>query len=193
MDIYNYIKKFKDTRPIINNILKDVTDGKLIIRNFDEIDNRTLAQMRMYMVSHKIINANINANVHTNVSTKTIINKAKKIWSGWCYNNIIYNNSEISKGYEMLNTVIHEYIHYYRKRTDIFKYGTHNQVFIEEFFAYLVANYNVDCIKSGKKIKLTSEYIEKLYTHVIKKYQLNIKNPELLIKHHIHEISKFII
>jgi hypothetical protein len=187
MDIHNYISKFKDTRPIINNILKDVTNGKLIIRNFNMIDNRTLAQMRQYMVNHKVINA------HANISNQTIINKAKKIWSGWCYNNIIYNNSEISKGYEMLNTVIHEYIHYYRKRADIFKYGTHNQVFIEEFFAYLVANYNVDCIKSNKKIPLTYEYIEQLSTKIIKKYELKIKNPELLIKHHIHEIHKFII
>jgi len=185
MNIYNYIKKFKDKRPIINKILTEIENGKLIIRNFDEIDNRTLAQMRQYMISHKII--------YTNVSDQTIINKAKKIWSGWCYNNIIYNNSEISKGYEMLNTVIHEYIHYYRKRVDIFKYCTHNQVFIEEFFAYLVANYNVDCIKSNKKIPLTYEYIEQLSTKIIKKYELKIKNPELLIKHHINEIHKFII
>jgi hypothetical protein len=184
MDIHNYISKFKDKRPIINNILKDSANGKLKICNFDEIDNRTLAQMHQYMLSHKVIKSE--------VSYKVVINKAKKIWYGWCYNNTIYNNDEISKGYEMLNTVIHEYIHYYRKRTDVFKYGTHNQIFIEEFFAYLVANYNVDCIKSRKTIKLTNDYIEKLYTSVIKKYELHIKNPELLIKNHIHEIYKFI-
>ena len=93
MDIYNYISKFKDKKPILNNILKDVVNGKLKIRNFDEIDNRTLAQMRMYMVSHKIIKTN----ALTNISDKIVVNKAKKIWYGWCYNNIIYNNNEISK------------------------------------------------------------------------------------------------
>ena len=186
MDIYNYINKFKDKRPIINKILKEVDSGKLIIRNFDEFDNRTIAHIRKYMIKYNMINVD--------TSTKLIINKAKSQWYGWSHSNFMYINNQISKSIdEMLNTIIHEYIHYYRKRNDIFKYGTHNQVFIEEFFAYLVANYNVDSLKCNIKIKLTNEYIEKIYKHVIKKYELNIKNPNLLIKNHIHEISKFII
>jgi len=184
MKIYNYIKKFKNTKPIINFIINDIDNGKLIIRNFDEIDNRTYVQMREYMLLRNIINEN--------ASRIRVINKAKITYSGWCYNNIIYNNNDLSKGLDMLNTIIHEYIHYNRKYEKIFKYGTPNQIFIEEFFAYLVANYTVDSIKSTKNIKLDYAYINTVIIKVLESYNLQIKNPWLLIMNHINEIRKFL-
>lgn len=98
------------------------------VKTFDQLDGRVLANIRQYLRKMGI-------NPKTREET---VRWAKKKFYGWTYGNTIYFKVVRSKR-EMLDTIIHEWVHWKRKNLGVYKYKTPRQKFTEETLATYVA------------------------------------------------------
>lgn len=91
------------------------------IRSFDELDGNVLADMRRYMKK-------------PHLSRAETIRIVKRKFSGWVRGNNIYFKVVPSKR-EMMDTIIHEYVHWVRKQSKVYRYRTDRQKLLEESLA----------------------------------------------------------
>ncbi len=94
------------------------------IKTFDQLDGRVLANIRQYLRK---------MGIHPKTREETV-RWAKRKFSGWVYGNTIYYKVVSSKR-EMLDTIVHEYVHWKRKKLGVYKYKTPRQKFVEEVTA----------------------------------------------------------
>lgn len=110
-----------------------------MIKTFDELDGRVLANMKVYLRKMGI-------RPKTRAET---IRWAKRKFSGWMWGDNIYVKVVPSRK-ETLNTLIHELVHLKRRRLGLYKYKTPLQKLREETLATWVA----DCC-TGRRVSLT--------------------------------------
>jgi hypothetical protein len=124
-------------RYILDECFKRIGDKSIQIRPFSQFDKRVLANIKKYCP--------IESEIH-------------KKYDGWIYGNTIYYN-ELSNGC-IMDTIIHEYIHWKRKKSKQFRYRTPMDIFIEEGLATYIAG----CICGSKvSFKTTCKQVVSLY------------------------------
>ena len=109
-----------------------------MIKTFDQLDGRVLANMKLYL--HKM-------GIHPKTRAETI-RWAKRKFSGWMWGNTIYVKIVPSRK-ETLNTLIHELVHLKRRQLGLYRYKTPLQKLREETLATWIA----DCA-TGKRQSL---------------------------------------
>jgi len=105
-------------------------------------------------------------------SHKNIIKKAIILYDGWIYGNTIYYNDKLSKQ-RILSTIIHEYIHYMRKKERKFIYNSSKNIFIEECIAELSSVYFINTVEN-KHFRFDDNFLENFINTIISSYNLNI-------------------
>ena len=110
------------------------------IRTFDQLDNRVLVNIRQYLKKIGI----------TPRTREDTVKWAKRKFSGWTYGDTIYFKIVPSRR-EMVDTLIHEYIHWKRKSIGTYRYKTPRQQLLEE----TISTYLAEKL-TGKRPKLIS-------------------------------------
>ena len=100
-----------------------------MIKTFDQLDGHVLANMKLYLRK---------MGIHPKTRAETI-RWAKRKFSGWMWGDNIYVKIVPSRK-ETLNTLIHEYVHWKRKKLGLYKYKTPTQKLREETIATWVAD-----------------------------------------------------
>jgi hypothetical protein len=129
MNPRNLLKLYSDRVPLIQNILEHLDNNDIYIRPFSEFDNHALANVRLYMKKH---------NIKVPLSRDSLIRKAQRLYYGWIYGNTLYYRDGTSN-MELLDTIIHEYVHWNRKQRKVFRYDTEKYIHREEYLANGVA------------------------------------------------------
>ena len=101
-----------------------------MIKTFDQLDGRVLANMKLYL--HKM-------GIHPKTRAETI-RWVKRKFSGWMWGDTIYVKVVPSRK-ETLNTLIHELVHLKRRRLGLYRYKTPLQKLREETLATWVADW----------------------------------------------------
>jgi hypothetical protein len=162
----------------IRELVEDIDDEACIIKKFTEFDNYTIAQMKLYLKKRK----------QPHALKKDVIRSALKTYYGWIYADTLYYNN-YSNLKDTVSTIIHEYVHWRRKEECLYKYRSHYDIFIEEFFAELVSKYYINAlVKNGKTVSAN-----RIIKAVIRNYALNIdKNKAIkLAIHKLNEITHY--
>jgi hypothetical protein len=121
------------------------------IKTFDQLDGRVLANIRQYL--HKL-------GIRPKTREETI-RWAKRKFSGWLYGDTIYFKIEPSRR-NMMDTLIHEWTHWSRKKLGLYRYKTPKQKIVEE----TLATYCAEAL-TRRRPKL-----ERVLDRTIKKYSV---------------------
>jgi uncharacterized protein YjaZ len=146
----------------IETLLDNFNKDKFIIKKFTEFDNKTIANVRLYLKKNKL----------PHKTKQQVIKSALNEYYGWIYHNTLYYRDNLELN-DIISTVLHEYVHWLRKQEKTFKYKTSNDIFIEEFFAELVSEYYINNINKKNYI-ITPEIISSTIKIIISKYNLDI-------------------
>ena len=122
-----------------------------MIKTFDELDGRVLANIKLYLRK---------MGIHPKTRAETI-RWAKRKFSGWMWGDNIYVKVVPSRK-ETLNTLVHEYVHWKRKKLGVYKYRTPLQKLREETLATWTADH-----ATGKRPSL-----HKTAREVARKYKI---------------------
>lgn len=163
MEPYAMLAQYVSTNTLIKSFVNHIDNGLVCIKKFTEFDNRTINNVRHYLQKNKIIK---------NSSNKIIINKALTLYDGWIYGNTIYYNDKLSNKI-LLATLIHEYIHYIRKKEGKFIYNSPKNIFIEECIAELSSVYFIKTIED-KNFVIDPNNINDIISNIITNYNLNL-------------------
>ena len=145
---YSILLKHRHRYNFINDFIININTNQCVIKKFTEFDNRTIAQVRLYLKKLRL----------PRNTKKEVIQNAINQYSGWIYDNTLYYNNSLNNS-EIISTIIHEYVHWKRKKEQVFKYRTANDIFLEEFFA---------------------EYVSKVYMNIFNKKSVYISIPKLI-------------
>jgi hypothetical protein len=165
MDPYVILIQYGPTSKLIYSFIKNIDNGMLFIKKFTEFDNRTIYNVQHYL--HK------NNKIKKNTSHKNIIRKAIILYDGWIYGNTIYYKDTLSNK-KLLSTLIHEYVHYLRKKEGKFLYNSSKNIFIEECIAELSAIYFINSIENNNFI-FNVNFLDNFIIDINSEYNLNLK------------------
>ena len=165
----------------LNNFIINFNKGNFTIKKFTEFDNKTIANVRLYLKKHKL----------PHKTNQQVIKSALNEYYGWIYHNTLYyrDNLELT---DIISTILHEYVHWIRRKDGTYKYKTDNDIFIEEFFAELISEYYVNTIFTKNYI-ITLDIISNTIELIISKYNLNIKKEKAceLVNNNLHTVLKY--
>ena len=164
MDPYYILKQYASSNTLINSFVKNIDTGLLFIKKFTEFDNRTIYNVHHYLQK--------NNKIKKYTSQKNIIKKAIILYDGWIYGNTIYYKNTLSNK-NLLSTLIHEYIHYIRKKDGRFIYNSSKNIFIEECIAELSSIYFIKNIED-KKFIFDTNFLDNFINDIIFDYNLNL-------------------
>ena len=147
---------------LIRRIIKHIKSHDIEVRTFDQFDNHALANVRSYLAKRSASKSGVDV-------TKV----ANRNYSGWIYGNVLYYNARLTD-IDIVETIVHEYVHWQRKKYGVFRYGTTNEIFIEESTAELVSS-QVGRVLRTKALNMRAiddAYIQKVITGVVSHYKL---------------------
>jgi hypothetical protein len=132
--LMNHVRRyFSHHHPFISELHEDTNSGYIHVKPFYQFDNRVVAHMRPYLKKRRMKR-----------STKAdIVRSAGILYQGWIYGNTLYYKNGM-KACDIVETILHEYVHWRRKCEGLYKYCTANDKFIEECFANIVSQYWID-------------------------------------------------
>lgn len=73
-------------------------------------------------------------------SKQDVIQSASKLYQGWIHGDTLYFKEGLGQ-YNTEATVLHEYVHWYRRKEGLYKYRTKKDQFVEEYIAENVSNF----------------------------------------------------
>jgi len=164
MDPYSTLTQYASTNQIIFSFVKNIDNKLLFIKKFTEFDNRVIYYVQQYLQKHKKINKT--------TTHKNIIRKAMQLYDGWIYGNTIYYKDTLSNQ-QLLSTLVHEYVHYLRKKEGKFIYNSHKNIFIEECIAELSSIYFINRIEDNPFI-LNKKNQANVINNIISNYYLDL-------------------
>ena len=121
------------------------------IKTFDELDGHALHNIKQYLAKDGIYPR----------SRASTLAWAKRRYSGWVWGDTIYFKIVPSRR-DTLDTLIHEYVHWARKRAGVYRYSTRRQKLFEESLATWAAER-----ATGRKSRFTA-----VVRRVARKYKL---------------------
>jgi hypothetical protein len=164
MEPYHMLTQYASMNKLIYSFVKNIDSGLLFIKTFTEFDNRTIYNVQHYLQK--------NNKIKKYTSHKNIIKKAIMLYDGWIYSNTIYYKDTLSNK-KLLSTLIHEYIHYIRKKEGKFIYNSSKNIFIEECIAELSSIYVINNIED-KYFIFDDNFLENFINDIISDYNLNL-------------------
>ena len=164
MEPYYVLKEYASTNKLIYSFVINIDTGLLFIKKFTEFDNKTIYNVKHYLQK--------NNKIKKYTSNKNIIKKAIMLYDGWIYGNTIYYKDTLSNK-NLLSTLVHEYIHYIRKKEGKFIYNTSKNIFIEECIAELSSIFFINTIEN-KDFIFDNNFLEKFINDIICDYNLHL-------------------
>ena len=179
MNPYRLLEKYKNKHRVINEIKYHIDKNNLQIKPFSEFDNLVIQNIRHYSKHSK------------SISKSYIIQYALSNYYGWIYGNVLYYRDN-TRSLELLDTIIHEYVHWIRKKQKLFLYTTSKYRFIEESIAHIIAKYITYKITRKRRQYMSMKYIECIIVKQAKMYNIPIHFARQIIKMQMSYIKHFI-
>ena len=162
MKVYKILKRYSIKNKLIKSFVKNIDNGLIQIKKFSEFDNRTIWNVKKYLKKRKI----------KCTTSKNVIEKALILYDGWIYGNTIYYN-DILDNNKLLETLIHEYVHFIRKKEKKFIYRSDENIFTEECIAELSSIYFMNKLTDCNYI-FTNKFLEIFINEIILNYNLDV-------------------